>query len=375
MLARIILVTLITFFQLGFSIFASAFCIMPNDAEIPYGFNVSGQNIGGLEKAKAKELLNSTVGQQQPNARIILMEGQRRWIFDPQKFNFSYDFDKTLTDIIDNSRFTNFQNVVTLVQLQARQQEVKPSLSWNKEALTDYLDNIGNLSYKPPRNARVEYQNTGELVLLKEEMGEELDHDVLEQNLLEGIHNYDGKGMVLELPKKTVTPDVLISDLTGIDEELSEYTAYLPNHRNRMHNIRLAVNAIDQTIIKPGETFSFNSVIGDVNIIQSGYLLAPDLLDIGLPDTVGGGISHLASAIYAAALTADLEITERAPNFSEKPFLEELAEGADKDAVVAYGSLDLKIRNDFSHSVVITSSLANDVLTVRILGSSMMNKI
>ncbi|MDR1160235.1 MAG: VanW family protein [Syntrophomonadaceae bacterium] len=348
---------------------------MPNDAKIPYGFNVIGQNIGGLEKAKAKELLTSTVGQQQPDVRIILMEGQRRWIFDSQRFDFNYDFDKTLTEIIDNSRLTDLQDVVTLVQLQVRQQDVNPSLSWNEEALTEYLDNIGNLSYKPPKNARLEYQNTGELVLLKEEMGEELDYDVIEQKLLEGIHNYDGKNMVLELPKKTVVPDVLISDLTGIDEELSEYTAYLPNHRNRTHNIRLAVNAIDQTLIKPGETFSFNSVIGDVNIIQSGYLLAPDLLDIGLPDTVGGGISHLASAIYAAALTADLEVTERAPNFAEKPFLEELAEGADRDAVIAYGSLDLKIRNNFSHSVVITSSLENDVLTVRILGSSTMNKI
>ncbi|MDR1615679.1 MAG: VanW family protein [Syntrophomonadaceae bacterium] len=370
MLARIVLVTLITFFQLVFSVFASAFCIMPGGSKIPYGLNVNGQNIGGLEKAEAEELLTSTVGRQQSDVRIILMEGKRRWIFNSQKFDFTYDFDKTLTEIIDNSRPTNLQNVVTLVQMQARNKDINPSLSWNQEALTAYLDNINKLTYKPPRNARLEYRSPGEIVSLKEEMGEELDYDAVKQKLIEGIHSYNKEDMVVELPKKVIAPDVLVSDLTGIDKELSEYTAYLPSHRNRTHNINLAVKAVDQTIIGPGEIFSFNAVIGDVNMVQSGYLLAPDLIDIGLPDKVGGGISHLASALYAAALTANLEIAERAPNFSEKPFLEELPEGADRDAVVAYGSSDLKIRNDLAHSVVITSSLRNDVLTVRILGSS-----
>lgn len=61
-------------------------------------------------------------------------------------------------------------------------------------------------------------------------------------------------------------------------------------------------------MIEPGATFSFNEVVGDTTA-ERGYKEAPVLYSSGLGSSDGGGICQVSTALYIAAVKADLEIT------------------------------------------------------------------
>lgn len=81
----------------------------------------------------------------------------------------------------------------------------------------------------------------------------------------------------------------------------------------RAENLRLAAEAINGYVIEPGATFSFNEVVGDTTA-ERGYKEAPVLYSSGLGSSDGGGICQVSTALYIAAVKADLEIVERHPH-------------------------------------------------------------
>lgn len=94
-------------------------------------------------------------------------------------------------------------------------------------------------------------------------------------------------------------------ELIGSYEAISQ-----SSNENRIENIRLASEAIDGTVIEPGETFSFNEAVGDTESDER-YLEAPIISDDVTVNGRGGGICQVSTALYIAALKADLEIVER----------------------------------------------------------------
>jgi vancomycin resistance protein VanW len=132
-----------------------------------------------------------------------------------------------------------------------------------------------------------------------------------------------------------------------------------PIQRN---NIDIAARAVNNTVLEPGEEFSFNRVVGPRSD-GKGYRPAPSYLGPDSPATVGGGICLVSSAIYQAALEANCKIVERVPHLrtiaSVPPGL---------DATVWYGRADLKFRNNFSVPIQIAAECKDNNLQVKFLG-------
>lgn len=108
----------------------------------------------------------------------------------------------------------------------------------------------------------------------------------------------------------------------------------------RAENLRLAAEAINGYVIEPGATFSFNEVVGDTTA-ERGYKEAPVLYSSGLGSSDGGGICQVSTALYIAAVKADLEIVERHPHSVPSDYAP-----IGLDATIVYGSRDLRIKNN-----------------------------
>ena len=115
----------------------------------------------------------------------------------------------------------------------------------------------------------------------------------------------------------------------------------------RADNLRLAAEAINGYVIEPGATFSFNEVVGDTTA-ERGYKEAPVLYSSGLGSSDGGGICQVSTALYIAAVKADLEIVERHPHSVPSDYAP-----IGLDATIVYGS------RDFSYS---STTAANPLL-------------
>lgn len=131
---------------------------------------------------------------------------------------------------------------------------------------------------------------------------------------------------------------------------------------DRAENLRLAAEAINGYVIEPGATFSFNEVVGETTA-ERGYKSAAVLYSSGLGSDDGGGICQVSTALYIAAVKADLEIIERHPHSVPSDYAP-----IGLDATIVYGKRDLRIKNNTEYPVTIYAKAVGQTVNVSLLG-------
>lgn len=129
----------------------------------------------------------------------------------------------------------------------------------------------------------------------------------------------------------------------------------------QIHNARLATEAIDGTVVRPGRVFSFNKTVG-LWQAETGYRRAPVSYDGELVLAWGGGVCQVSTALYNAALLAGTEILERSRHSWAPSYV---APG--RDAAVASGGIDLRFRNTLPWPIRIRGKVAGESLMFEML--------
>lgn len=164
---------------------------------------------------------------------------------------------------------------------------------------------------------------------------------------------------------KITVPEKTTNDLgeEAFPNELGSYsTIYDMSNKNRSNNINLATQKIDGTVILPGETFSYNKIVGQRTIAE-GYKEATAYSGGKVVQDVGGGVCQVSSTLYNAALLANLEIVKRSNHSFKTSYVPE-----GRDATVAWGAIDFQFKNSRSYPIKISAKTNNGVLDIRILG-------
>lgn len=136
---------------------------------------------------------------------------------------------------------------------------------------------------------------------------------------------------------------------------------------NRTGNVRLSANAINGTILNPGDVFSYNKAVGE-RTYANGYKDASVYTSGGIEDQLGGGICQTSSTLYMNVIRVGLEIVERY-NHAYTVVYAPLGE----DATVYWGSLDFKFSNNRRFPIKIEAYQEKDYVVVRILGTKVDN--
>ena len=123
-------------------------------------------------------------------------------------------------------------------------------------------------------------------------------------------------------------------------------------------NVAVAARALNGYILAPGETFSFNRVVGP-RTFRRGYAASPSYLDFETPNTFGGGICVLSSVLYQVGLEGGLTVVERHPH--TRP-MKTVKPG--QDATVWYGGPDLKLTNRYSFPIQMRAGVENGELRI-----------
>lgn len=167
------------------------------------------------------------------------------------------------------------------------------------------------------------------------------------------------------IPLQTLYPNVT-TNMIGTEafpDILSTYsTRYSTRDRDRTTNLQLAASKINGTVLMPGETFSYNQVVGE-RTIAAGYKEAPIYVEGEVVDGLGGGICQITSTLYNAVLYANLEIVER----SNHQFVPSYVK-ASRDATVVYGSIDFKFKNNRDYPIKLVCSVSGGIAKFDIYG-------
>ena len=171
----------------------------------------------------------------------------------------------------------------------------------------------------------------------------------------------------IELEFGEIEPEITTSSIKnmGITTLLGKGVSnFARSPKNRIHNIKMGLAKLQGVLIEPGEEFSFNQTLGEVDE-KSGFL--PELVikrDKTIPE-YGGGTCQVSTTLFRAAINAGLEILERYPHAF--PVVYYAPQGF--DATVYPPHPDLKFRNDTPANILIQGRVVENNLSFEFYGT------
>lgn len=234
--------------------------------------------------------------------------------------------------------------------------------TFDPEVIESFLDPVRAEFEAEPVNARLRVNDDHTVSVVPGSNGTRIDAEEAAERLYEASQT---SSRTAELPiVEGAEPEITTEYLEGLRVEhlVSQFTTYHGCCEPRVTNIHLMADAIDGTLVLPGQTFSINEHVGE-RTLEKGYLDAGSIVGGEIVDTIGGGVSQFATTFYGAVFWGGYEDVEHQPHsyyFSRYP------EGI--EATLFWRSIDLKFRNNREHAVLIRTSYSDTSITVRFYG-------
>ncbi len=176
----------------------------------------------------------------------------------------------------------------------------------------------------------------------------------------------------VQAPVMTEKAPIKISDELkdlGIKEMLATgHSSFYGSSGNRIHNINTGIAKYNGALVKPGEEFSFNALLGEVDA-KNGFLPEKVIKKNKAEMEYGGGICQVSTTLYRAALLAGLPITERNPHSWKVNYYGQVL-GHGLDATIYLGVSDVKFINDTPAHLLIQSYTDGAHAYFKIYGTS-----
>ncbi|PAV28822.1 hypothetical protein CIL05_14440 [Virgibacillus profundi] len=252
-------------------------------------------------------------------------------------------------------------NKIMLDKLEIKQYSLPymDGLFIDEKKLTFLMDILKEKIYKNPQNASLD--KNGEIV--KGKPGVTIDRDKF--NVLFRKMFYSNSDMKLEVPKKLIYPRVdnaLLEEIRA--KELGSYVTYFKkSNLERSHNIALATEAINNYVVFPGETFSFNEIVGE-RTKEKGYKRAPVIVKGELAEDIGGGICQVSSTLFNAVDLKGIQIIERYEHSKRVPYVP-----PGRDATVSWWGPDFVFKNIYNQPVLVRAKSDHGKMLVSIYSS------
>lgn len=323
-----------------------------NTSNIKFGDNVTveGVSLSGKTLSQAFDEMQSRLKDLRDEINITINCDDESVTLTQDDFTFDTDVSDVLIQAYHYSRgeldiptvATSNENGTT---------DFKVTSTINSGSIANAVKKAAKEFDVPPKEARVTkfdpdaeqkftYADGSDGYMINQNEVIEKVSEILSQSDMTGIFSVN----------KVKTPySVTLAQVKANTKLIASHRTTVNNRWESNANMELAIEAASGTIVKPGETFSFNKMTGDTtngdehhypNGTVGSYLPSTAILNGEHVDQYGGGICQASTTIYNCAVKADMEIVER-HSHQYPSFYAELG----LDATVDYGNLDMKFKN------------------------------
>ncbi|MEK7557047.1 MAG: VanW family protein [Patescibacteria group bacterium] len=136
--------------------------------------------------------------------------------------------------------------------------------------------------------------------------------------------------------------------------------------RNRIHNINVGMKKFDGLVLQPGEQFSFNQYLGNVDAAE-GYLPELVIKDNVTTPEFGGGLCQVSTTAFRAAMQAGLKIDQRRNHAYPVAYY---GYPPGYDATIYPPNPDLKFTNDTGSPIYLRTSIVGTKAAFEVWGKS-----
>lgn len=320
--------------------------------------------VGGLTTEEAeKKLLTAYSTSQLPP--IVLTDKTEVWLINSQEIDLSVDIPHSISQAFSLGRSSSFfERWRERLDLQGQIRNLPIQVLVNRSKLEKQISLLTVPTERQARDAvLVPLLQSKDVALIPSAEGRNLDvaRTVAEAFATPQHH----LAFVIELKFNKQSPKVADTHFDGLNTMLASFSSYFKSwDYDRNENLRLAASRIHGKILKPGDVFSYNQIVGN-RTFQQGFRMAPVILDGKLVPDWGGGVCQVSSTLYNAALLADLDIVDRSNHGRAIGYVP-----LGFDATVVDGQIDFKFKNSLKHPVMLYSIITDNQLYFFVIGNA-----
>jgi vancomycin resistance protein YoaR len=251
--------------------------------------------------------------------------------------------------------------------------QVDLDAGYDKDKASSALEERADKFNEEPQNASFKDTDGGKVEVEEAKNGRVMDQKETLANLEGALENMSGHVAIAEGPAPK--PEVTTSEVQDYKPEkvIGEYqTDFLwDSNPNRKYNMRLASSAVNNTVLAPGEVFSFNELTKSLH-----YKEAKTFSNGGVGVANGGGLCQVSSTVYMAANYAGLQIVERHPHYAVLPYIKPGFDATVWFGENGWGEEDMKFKNTTDGYIVIREWVDDKgYLNAQILGQPTGEKV
>ncbi|MBI2587463.1 VanW family protein [Candidatus Amesbacteria bacterium] len=254
---------------------------------------------------------------------------------------------------------------------------INPAGGWKQAAIEVWGEEMATNINRGPQNASFRWLGAGKVeAFAPARPGWKVDEKLLVNRLIGSLgelEKTEEPEKKIELPVGQIEPEIKTGDANnlGIIELIGKGESWFTGSiTNRIFNLKKAAGELNGVLVAPGETFSFNQVIGDVSA-ATGYKQAYVIKEGKTILGDGGGVCQVSSTLFRAVLAAGLPIEARTAHAYRVSYYE-IKYQPGFDATVWQPDPDFKFKNDTPGYILIQTVYdeKNKYLAFEIYGAS-----
>jgi vancomycin resistance protein YoaR len=326
------------------------------------GITVGGISLGGKTEQEVSEFFaseNATIDKTQ----FVFLNNNDVATVSAREINYGYDQNLIAKQAIAIGRTKDvISNISLIFQAYMNGVDLPPAYHYDESKLLSALYPIIQKIQVDPVNAVFAFQNGRVTTFKQSQEGQTVNlpllKSVLDSKFIRVLKAQKPQAFTIQIPIMVLKPNITTEKVNnlGIKELLSTGTSLFQHSiPNRIYNIKLAAERLNGILVKPGETFSFNKVLGDVSAFtgyQQAYIIKDGKTILG----DGGGVCQVSTTLFRALLNAGLPIVERYAHAYRVSYYEQDSPPG-LDATVYSPTVDLKFKNDTNNHILIQTSI------------------
>jgi vancomycin resistance protein YoaR len=356
------LITIGLFLIMFFSVSALALIYTHDQQRILEGVTISGINVGNLTKDEAKIVIDKEV-HSMLSKTIKLNVGQQAPEVKLEDLGFGINADLAVQEAYAIGRQGSLAEKVSVKMSTKKGVNINFTQKWDEAKLRETIKKTLEVFSDPSTEATFQISNANTMTIKSEHIGNIIDSEALITKIKK-INIYE---LVPEIKVDFKKQTPLLTAAKLEDQKITGVLATFTTHFDssqaaRTENLKIATKALDMAVIKPGDTLSFNKVVGE-RTVAGGYKDAYIIVNGQFVPGLAGGICQVSSTLYNTGLLANLSVTQRSNHDLAISYVP-----LGQDATVAYPDLDLKFNNNTGGYLLVRTKITGNTLTIEMYG-------
>jgi len=340
---------------------------IPTDGPVLPGLTIDRASLGSARDPADVTALVDRLAEAVLSRRVALVPASepKRVLSEPTLAELGVTIDRT--DVV--ARATRFGRSGDLIEraeaaARARRGEIDVPLAprVDRAVALRRLEQLKEAEDTPAQSARMDVDKH---VIVPERAGRYLDAWAAIAEIERAAA--DPSLSTIVVPEAAIAPRVTGAFLKSLDVRRvmgtwETHFSRAGEQRHRARNVEVAARKLDGSVLRPGELFSFNEVVG-ARSEDNGFEKGWEIFKGEMVEGVGGGTCQVASTFHAAVFFSGLEVLERLPHSRPSAYIP-----MGLDSTVVYPAVDLKVRNPHAFPVLVHAKVTGNALKIELLG-------